>query len=125
MLRRYTRRSEAVGGVNALWWSPVRETCTPGSSGETSTRNQAGSVRALARKRQPLRGSAKATVSRLVSTYHGVRHDVLLAKVAQRINDDEVLHLLKIMLKANGKQGVPQGGVSTPRTQKRTSSLSV
>jgi RNA-directed DNA polymerase len=34
--------------------------------------------------------------------------------VAQRINDDEVLHLLKIMLKANGKRGVPQGGVISP-----------
>ena len=39
---------------------------------------------------------------------------MLLAKVAQRINDDDVLHLLKIMLKANGKQGVPQGGVISP-----------
>ena len=37
--------------------------------GGTSTRDHAGSVRALARKRQQRRGSAKATVSRLVSTY--------------------------------------------------------
>ena len=37
--------------------------------GGTSTRGQAGSVRALARKRQQQRGSAKATASRLVSTY--------------------------------------------------------
>ena len=39
---------------------------------------------------------------------------MLLAKVAQRINDDDVLHLLKLMLKANGKRGVPQGGVISP-----------
>src|SRR5690349_11019864 len=37
--------------------------------GGTSTRDHAGSVRALARKRQQLRGSAKAPVSRLVPTY--------------------------------------------------------
>jgi len=37
--------------------------------GGMSTRDHAGSVRALARKRQPQRGSAKATVSRLVPTY--------------------------------------------------------
>jgi len=49
---------------------------------------------------------------------------VLLAKVARRISDDEVLHLLKIILKANGKRGVPQGGVITPLTQKITSSSS-
>jgi RNA-directed DNA polymerase len=30
------------------------------------------------------------------------------------IQDDDVMHLLKIMLKANGKQGVPQGGVISP-----------
>src|SRR5208283_3895136 len=32
-----------------------------------------------------------------------VRHDVLLAKVARRISDPDVLHLFKIILKANGK----------------------
>jgi RNA-directed DNA polymerase len=43
-----------------------------------------------------------------------VKHDILLAKVARRVNDNEVLHLLKMMLKSNGKQGVPQGGVISP-----------
>jgi RNA-directed DNA polymerase len=43
-----------------------------------------------------------------------VRHDLLLAKVARRISDDEALHLLQIMMKANGKRGVPQGGVISP-----------
>lgn len=37
-----------------------------------------------------------------------VRHELLLKKVAQRINDDDVMRLLKVMLKASGKQGVPQ-----------------
>src|SRR5262249_54249511 len=43
-----------------------------------------------------------------------VQHDQLLAKVAKRIDDDDVMHLLKIMLKANGRCGVPQGGVVSP-----------
>src|SRR5450759_1361152 len=60
----------------------------------------------------------------LKAYFDGVRHDVLLAKVARRISDDEVLHLLKIILKANGKRGVPQGGVISPLTQKITSSSS-
>jgi RNA-directed DNA polymerase len=34
-------------------------------------------------------------------------HDRLLAKVAKRIDDDDVMHLLKIMLKANDRCGVP------------------
>jgi RNA-directed DNA polymerase len=34
--------------------------------------------------------------------------------VARRIQDRDVLHLLKLILKATGKQGVPQGGVISP-----------
>jgi RNA-directed DNA polymerase len=43
-----------------------------------------------------------------------VRHHLLLEKVARRINDNEVMRLLKLMLTASGKQGVPQGGVISP-----------
>ncbi len=43
-----------------------------------------------------------------------VRHELLLKKVAQRIDDDDVMRLLKVILKASGKQGVPQGGVISP-----------
>ena len=43
-----------------------------------------------------------------------VRHDLLLGKVAQRVQDEEILHLLKMMLKAAGARGVPQGGVISP-----------
>ena len=50
----------------------------------------------------------------LRSYFDNVRHDRLLAKVAQRVDDADVMHLLKIMLKASGKQGVPQGGVISP-----------
>src|SRR6185295_11686808 len=46
--------------------------------------------------------------------FDNVRHDLLLAKVARRVNDAEVLCLLKMMLKASGKKGVPQGGVISP-----------
>ena len=50
----------------------------------------------------------------LRSYFDGVRHDVLLAKVAKRVKDDDVMHLLKITLKATGTKGVPQGGVISP-----------
>jgi RNA-directed DNA polymerase len=46
--------------------------------------------------------------------FDNVRHDLLLAKVAARVSDADVLHLLKMMLKASGKKGVPQGGVISP-----------
>src|SRR5271166_510664 len=50
----------------------------------------------------------------LRSYFDNVRHDRLLAKVARRVDDADVMRLLKIMLKANGRRGVPQGGVMTP-----------
>jgi RNA-directed DNA polymerase len=34
--------------------------------------------------------------------------------VAKRVQDGEILHLLKMILKATGKKGVPQGGVISP-----------
>ena len=43
-----------------------------------------------------------------------VRHHLLLAKVVRRVQDEDVMHLLRLILKASGKQGVPQGGVISP-----------
>jgi RNA-directed DNA polymerase len=34
--------------------------------------------------------------------------------VAARVADDDVMHVLKRMLKATGAKGVPQGGVISP-----------
>ena len=50
--------------------------------------------------------------------FDNVQHYLLLEKVAKRVQDGDVLHLLKMILKATGKKGVPQGGVVTPLTQK-------
>jgi RNA-directed DNA polymerase len=50
----------------------------------------------------------------LRSYFDTVRHHVVLEKVARRVRDDEVLWLLRLMLQASGKQGVPQGGVISP-----------
>jgi RNA-directed DNA polymerase len=46
--------------------------------------------------------------------FDNVRHDILLRKVAERVDDDKVMRLLKLILKAGGKRGVPQGGVISP-----------
>ena len=50
----------------------------------------------------------------LSSYFDNIRHHLLLEKVARRVNDRDVLALLKKILKANGKKGVPQGGVISP-----------
>jgi RNA-directed DNA polymerase len=46
--------------------------------------------------------------------FDNVRHDILLNKVAERVEDARVMRLLKLILKAGGKRGVPQGGVISP-----------
>ena len=46
--------------------------------------------------------------------FDSVQHYLLLEKVAQRVRDDDVMRLLKMILKATGKKGVPQGGVISP-----------
>jgi len=50
----------------------------------------------------------------LKAYFDTVRHDLLMKKVAQRIEDERVLRLMKQVLKASGKKGVPQGGVISP-----------
>ena len=50
----------------------------------------------------------------LASYFDNVQHSLLLEKVARRVHDDAVMHLLKMILKATGKKGVPQGGVISP-----------
>lgn len=50
----------------------------------------------------------------LSAYFDNVRHHILLDKVAERVDDAQVMRLLKLMLKAGGKKGVPQGGVISP-----------
>lgn len=50
----------------------------------------------------------------LSAYFDNIRHHILLNKVAERVDDDRIMHLLKQILKASGKKGVPQGGVISP-----------
>jgi RNA-directed DNA polymerase len=46
--------------------------------------------------------------------FDNVRHHLLFEKVARRVSDPEVMHLLKLLVKATGKKGLSQGGVLSP-----------
>ena len=43
-----------------------------------------------------------------------MRHNILLDEGGRRIEDRDVMRLLKLILKATGAKGVPQGGVISP-----------
>ena len=50
----------------------------------------------------------------LKSYFDTIRHDILLKKIAGRVEDKAVLRLIKLILKAGGKRGAGQGGVCSP-----------
>jgi RNA-directed DNA polymerase len=43
-----------------------------------------------------------------------IRHSILLDKIAKRIQDPQVLHLVKQIIKVGGTVGIPQGGPFSP-----------
>ena len=50
----------------------------------------------------------------LKAYFDNVRHHILLDKIAARVNDADIMRLIKQILKASGKRGVPQGGTISP-----------
>jgi RNA-directed DNA polymerase len=61
-----------------------------------------------------MRGFTRVVDVDLSGYFDNIRHHTLFGKVAERVQDPEVMHLLKLILKANGKKGVPQGGIISP-----------
>src|SRR5580693_2157128 len=46
--------------------------------------------------------------------FDNIRHHILFEKVARRVDDPQVMHLLKLLVKTTGRKGLPQGGVLSP-----------
>jgi len=110
-------RDRVVQGALKLILEPIFEAdFQPGSFGY---RPKKSAHTAIQRVREAiLEGKTYVIDFDLRSYFDTVRHHIVLEKVARRVNDDAVLWLLKLLLGASGKQGVPQGGVITPLTQK-------
>ncbi len=50
----------------------------------------------------------------LTQYFDNIRHSVLLEKIARRVQDPQVMHLIKQIIKVGGQVGVPQGGPFSP-----------
>ncbi|WP_456817195.1 group II intron reverse transcriptase/maturase [Bradyrhizobium sp. USDA 4520] len=106
-------RDRVVQGALKLVLEPVFEAdFQPGSFGYRPKRTAHEAIKRVAqavaeRKTRILDVDLRAY-------FDNIRHDRMLEKVALRIDDKEILHLLRLMLKASGKKGVPQGGVISP-----------
>src|SRR6516165_10321794 len=106
-------RDRVVQGALKLILEPIFEAdFQPGSFGYRPKRTAHDAVDRVARA--IVQHKIRVIDIDLRSYFDNVRHDRLLAKVARRVDDADVMRLLKIMLKANGRRGVPQGGVISP-----------
>ncbi len=106
-------RDRVVQGALKLILEPIFEAdFCDGSYGYRPRRTAHEAVARVAKA--IVQGKTRVIDLDLAAYFDTVRHDLLLGKVAQRVQDDEVLHLLKLMLTASGARGVPQGGVISP-----------
>jgi RNA-directed DNA polymerase len=102
-------RDRVVQGALKLILEPIFEAdFQPGSFGYRPKKSAHEAVDRVAQA--IVRHKTRVIDFDLRSYFDNVRHDRLLAKVAKRVNDNDVMHLLK----TNGRYGVPQGGVSSP-----------
>jgi RNA-directed DNA polymerase len=108
-----TIRDRVVQGTLKLILEPIFEAdFQPGSYGYRPQRQAQGAVQRVAEA--IVQNKTQVIDVDLKAYFDNIRHHILLAKVAQRVQDRDVLHLLKMILKATGRQGVPQGGVISP-----------
>src|SRR5215470_11005762 len=106
-------RNRVVQGALKLILGPIFEAdFPPGSFGYRPGRSAQDAVQRVAEA--IVKHKTRVIDIDLRAYFDNVRHDLLLQKVARRVADADVLHLLKMILKASGKKGVPQGGVISP-----------
>jgi RNA-directed DNA polymerase len=106
-------RDRVVQGALRLILEPIFEVdFQPGSYGYRPRRM---AHQALDRVKHGLNKKLHVVIDLdLANYFDSVRHHLLLAKLARRIRDRDVLRLCKLILKASGRRGLPQGSVIGP-----------
>jgi RNA-directed DNA polymerase len=106
-------RDRVVQGALKLILEPIFEAdFQPGSYGYRPKRTAHAAINRVAQG--IVEAKTKIIDLDLRAYFDTVQHSLLLDKVAKRVRDNEVMRLLKMILKATGKKGVPQGGVISP-----------
>ena len=106
-------RDRVVQGALKLILEPIFEAdFQPGSYGYRPKKSAHEAIQRVTEA--ILEGKTYVIDLDLKAYFDHIRHHQVLAKVARRVDDAEVMHLLQLLLKAAGKQGVPQGAVHSP-----------
>ena len=106
-------RDRVVQGAVKLILEPIFEAdFQPGSYGYRPQRTAHEAINRVAQG--IVEAKTKVIDLDLRAYFDMVQHCLLLDKVAKRVRDDQVMRLLKMILKATGQKGVPQGGVISP-----------
>src|SRR5499425_416522 len=106
-------RDRVVQGALKLILEPIFEAdFQPGSFGYRPKKTAHEAINRVAKG--IVEAKTKIIDLDLRAYFDTVQYSLLLDKVAKRIRDDQVMRLLKMILKATGKKGVPQGGVISP-----------
>jgi len=102
-----------VEGALKLILEPVFEAdFQDGSHGYRPKRTAHGAIARVADA--VIRNHTRVIDVDLKDYFGSIRQDLLLKKVAKRIDDNRVMSLLKLILKKSGKQGIAQGGPLSP-----------
>ena len=108
-----TIRDRVVQGALKLILEPIFEAdFQPGSFGYRPKKKPQAAVQRVSDA--IIQGKTFVIDLDLRAYFDTVRHHIVLKKVAKRVKDDDVMRLLKMIMKATGKRGVPQGGVISP-----------
>ena len=106
-------RDRVVQGALKLVLEPIFEAdFCEGSYGYRPKRSAHAAVNRVSKA--VINGKTKVIDVDLEAYFDNVEHQILLRKVAQRVDDDKVMRLLKLILKANAKRGIAQGSVISP-----------
>jgi RNA-directed DNA polymerase len=108
-----TVRDRVVQGALKLILEPIFEADFKGCSYGYRPRRHAH--QAIDRvTRRILQGLTRVVDVDLSGYFDNIRHHLLLEQVGRRVQDAAIMHLLRLILKANGTKGVSQGGVISP-----------
>ena len=108
-----TIRDRIVQGAIKLILEPIFEAdFQDGSYGYRPKRSAEAAVNRTARA--ILNGKTRVIDCDIKSYFDAVPHNKLLSRIASRVQDKDIMHLLKLILKSSGKRGLPQGGSLSP-----------